>query len=78
MKILLFAVLILIAVVPVAIWLDIRHEVNEFNGGRCPCCDGRLEFYREDEEDGRVYICERCKYSVNVTYTQVDKDYVEE
>lgn len=72
MKVLLFAVLVLILVIPVAIWLDIRHEVKEFNGGRCPCCNGRLEFYREDEELGRIYICEKCKYDVMVTYSQVD------
>ena len=50
MKLILFAVLLLILVIPVAIWLDIRHELEEFNSGNCPCCDGRFGFYREDEE----------------------------
>ena len=76
MKLILFAVLLLILVIPVAIWLDIRHELEEFNSGNCPCCDGRFGFYREDEESGgRVYICEQCKYSVIVTYDQVDGEY---
>ena len=77
MKILLFAVLVLILVIPMAIWLDIRHEVKEFNGGRCPCCNARLAFYGEDEGLGRIYICETCKYDAHVTYDQVDKNYKE-
>lgn len=77
MKLLLFAVLVLVLVIPVAIWLDIRHEVEEYNGGYCPCCDGEFSHIRDDEELGRVYKCFKCGYSVNVTYDQVDGGFKE-
>lgn len=78
MKLILFAVLLLLLVIPVAIWLDIRHEVEEFNNGKCLECGGKLRFQYDDDERGSVYECGDCGRIVDVTYAQVDKNYLEE
>ena len=54
MKLILFAVLLLILVIPVAIWLDIRYEAKEFNNGKCLECGGKLRFQYDDDERGSV------------------------
>lgn len=62
----LFAIVIIIA----------RHsESKQFNRGKCLLCDNKLSQFSTDSQGGRGYICDKCGYTVWVSYN-VDKKYI--
>ena len=62
----------LIVILPI---IGIHFERKWFNGGICPECGTRLEYFGSDSQGGRGYLCEKCGYHTWVSWNTVDKKY---
>ena len=51
----------------------IRCERQDYNNGICTICGNDLKFSHKDDRGCRGYKCEKCKYTVWVSYNSVDK-----
>lgn len=74
MKIIFCVVVVSLFVVAIAI---ARYsEAKQFNRGKCRKCNRKLRSFSTDSQGGRGYICDKCGYTVWVSY-KVDKHYTE-
>lgn len=54
----------------------IKSERKWFNNGTCPHCHTALTKFDVDSQGGREYMCDRCGYTVWVSYKCVDRQFI--
>lgn len=64
------AILVLIAIAGFIVGVSMEHI--GYNGGVCRHCKTNLRHFDNDSQGGRGYVCDRCGYSVWVSYRCVD------
>lgn len=65
-----------IMVIVIFVWAY-NDEKKHYNGGVCPQCGKKLEYFSTDPSDGsRGYECpdEKCDYTCWVSWEKIDKD----
>lgn len=69
----LWIIVIVLGVTSVTAGIGVIIESHHFNKGKCPHCNTILDFFDVDSRGSRGYTCEKCGYTIWVSYYLVDK-----
>lgn len=53
-----------------------RNEKIYFNNGRCYKCGNQMKHFANDIQGCRGYICDKCKIAIWVSYSSIDKEFI--
>ena len=67
-------ILLICIIVPV---IGMHIEAHYFNKGKCKRCGHDLSISGYDTYGNRNYTCNKCGYSIWVSYDTVDKDWIQ-
>ena len=49
--------IVLLLLIPLVCFITYLFEMHEWNGGICPKCGGRLEYFDSEPQDVKCYRC---------------------
>ena len=68
------AIIFPLALVWGSVWAY-RHEVQNFNLGKCPRCRVKWRHFDNDSQGGRGYVCDKCDRYTWVSWPGVDTNF---